>query len=115
MDQTSPDSRLKSFEEFWPFYVREHSHPINRALHFIGSTLGLVCLAAVFSVGNFWFVPLGLVLGYGFAWIGHFFVEHNIPASFNYPFWSFCGDWKMWALILTGQMEPEVHRAIKNT
>ena len=111
MIQSSPDHRLKSFEEFWPFYVREHSHPTNRTLHFIGNSLGLVCLALVFAIGNLWFLPLGLVAGYGFAWVGHFFIERNKPASFKYPLWSFRADWKMWALILTGQMEPEVRRA----
>ncbi len=111
MVQSNPVPRLKSFEEFWPFYVREHSHPTNRTLHFIGSTLGLVCLMVLLGTGVLWFFPLGLVIGYGFAWVGHFFIERNKPASFKYPLWSFRADWKMWALILIGRMEPEVRRA----
>ncbi|MEK7830894.1 MAG: DUF962 domain-containing protein [Acidobacteriota bacterium] len=111
MRHSTPEKRLNSFEEFWPYYVREHSHPINRLLHFAGSTLGLVCLAAAVVIGNWWFVPLGLVFGYGFAWIGHFFVEMNKPASFKYPLWSFRADWKMRALMLRLQMEPEIRRA----
>lgn len=111
MVQSNPVPRLKSFEEFWPFYVREHSHPTNRTLHFIGSTLGLVCLMILLGTGVLWFFPLGLVIGYGFAWVGHFFIERNKPASFKYPLWSFRADWKMWALILIGQMEQEVRRA----
>lgn len=111
MVQSNPVPRLKSFEEFWPFYVREHSHPTNRTLHFIGSTFGLVCLMILLGTGVLWFFPLGLVIGYGFAWVGHFFIERNKPASFKYPLWSFRADWKMWALILVGRMEPEVRRA----
>jgi hypothetical protein len=108
------DSRITSFEEFWPYYVREHSTSGCRALHFIGSALGLVCLAMAFSAGNLWFIPLGLVLGYGFAWSGHFFIEHNKPATFRYPLWSFRADWKMWGLMLVGRMRPEVERALRS-
>lgn len=107
----SEADRLTNFEEFWPFYVREHSRPVNRMLHFIGSTLGLVCLAETLATRNLWLIPLGLLVGYGFAWIGHFFIEHNKPASFKYPLWSFRADWKMWSLMLVRRMEPEVRRA----
>jgi len=110
MNQSIVEDRLKSFAEFWPYYVREHAHPVNRALHFAGSTLGLVCLSATLVMGNFWFIPLGLAIGYGFAWTGHFFIEHNRPATFKYPLWSLCADWKMWSLMLVGRMGPEVHR-----
>jgi hypothetical protein len=105
--------RIASYDEFWLFYVREHAQPLNRQLHFIGSSLGLVCLATLFYTGNLLFLPLGLLLGYGFAWIGHFFVERNKPASFSYPLWSFRSDWKMWALMLTGRMDSEVARALR--
>ena len=113
MNQSNHGDRLNSFEEFWPHYVREHSHPINRILHFIGSTLGLACLVSAFVAEKWWFVPLGLVIGYGFAWFGHFFIEHNKPATFQYPLWSLRSDWKMWALMLTGQMKSEVRRTVE--
>jgi hypothetical protein len=105
--------RIRTFEEFWPHYVREHSTQACRTLHFIGSTLGLICLASLFVTGSLWFLPLGLVLGYGFAWTGHFFIEHNRPATFQYPLWSFRADWKMWTLMLLGRMNPEVERALR--
>lgn len=108
-------AHLNSFEEFWPFYVREHANPTNRKLHFIGSTLGLICLALAFLVASLWLLPTGLALGYGFAWTGHFFVERNKPASFKYPLWSFRADWKMWFLILTGRMGVEVRRAVESS
>ncbi len=108
MNQT--DS-IKSFEEFWPYYVREHSTPGCRALHFIGSALGLVCLILAFVTGNLWLILLGIVVGYGLAWTGHFFIERNKPATFKHPLWSFLADWKMWGLMLTGRMRAEVERA----
>lgn len=104
------EQRYQSFAEFWPYYVREHSHPACRLLHFVGSTLGIVVLAAA-VVYNLWLLPLALVVGYGFAWIGHFLIEKNRPATFKYPLWSFIGDWKMWFLMLTGRMSAEVERA----
>ncbi|MBL9123094.1 MAG: DUF962 domain-containing protein [Planctomycetaceae bacterium] len=103
------DRRIESFEEFWPFYVGEHLSPISRALHFIGSTLALVVLGvAVFYTP--WALLAAPIVGYGFAWVGHFFVEKNKPASFKYPLWSFIADWKMWAYILTGRMGSEVEK-----
>jgi len=104
------EDRIKSFEEFWPYYVREHRAAGCRFLHFIGSGLGLICLASTFITGNLWLIPLGFLLGYGFAWIGHFFIEHNKPATFQYPLWSFRGDWRMWRLMLFGRMREEVER-----
>lgn len=107
------EDRIKSFADFWPYYVREHSTRGCRLLHFIGSTLGLGCLGGAFLTANLWLIPLGFVLGYGFAWVGHFFVEHNKPATFQYPLWSFLSDWKMWWLMLTGRMQTEVERALR--
>lgn len=107
----SDETRYQSFAEFWPFYVREHSHPACRALHFVGSTLGLVLLGTAFYTGNYWLILAGLVVGYAFAWVGHFGIEKNRPATFKYPLWSFIADWKMWALMLTGRMSAEVERA----
>ncbi len=113
MSQSNDEKHLNRFEDFWPHYVREHSHPVNRILHFTGSSLGLICLAMTFVMGSGWLLAAGLILGYGFAWVGHFFIEHNKPATFKYPFWSFCSDWKMWFLMLTFQMELEVRRTKK--
>jgi len=112
---TTPENRIENFEEFWPFYVREHSHPLNRLLHFIGSTLALICLAIALVAGNLWLIPVSFIIGYAFAWVGHFFVERNRPATFKYPLWSFRADWKMWGLMLTGQMVLEVRRAADRT
>ena len=99
-----------NFQEFWDFYVAEHSHPTTRILHFIGTTIGGALLFWFVWSGIWYWFPLALIPGYAFAWIGHFFVEHNRPASFKYPLWSFAGDWKMWLLMLQGKMTAEVER-----
>lgn len=105
-------SRFKSFEEFWPFYVREHSHPSNRALHFAG-TSAVIALAATALVSRNARLLLALpVVGYGAAWFGHFVVEKNKPATFEYPVWSLKADFIMWAKIVAGTMDDEVARVL---
>lgn len=104
------EERIPNFAAFWPFYLGEHRHPTNRLLHFIGSSLGLGCWLAFLYTVNWWLIPLGLVMGYGCAWVGHFFIEKNKPASFRYPLWSFLADWRMWFCILTGRISHELKR-----
>jgi hypothetical protein len=109
-EEMNREDRIDSFEDFWPYYVREHSTEGCRLLHFIGSAIGIICLVSTFITGNLWLLILGLALGYGFAWIGHFFIEHNKPATFQYPLWSFRADWRMWRLMLLGRMSGEIER-----
>jgi hypothetical protein len=103
---------LNSFAEFWPFYVSEHSKPATRALHAVGTTAGTLLLVALVASGRWWLAPLAFVPGYGAAWVSHFFIEHNKPASFRYPLWSFIADYKMLALMLAGRMNAEVERTV---
>ncbi|MFN3495475.1 MAG: Mpo1-like protein [Hydrogenophaga sp.] len=92
------------FADFYPFYLKEHSNRTCRRLHFLGSSLALVCLAlAVFNANPAW-VLAGLLCGYGCAWIGHFGFEHNRPASFKRPLYSFLGDWAMYRDIWMGRI-----------
>jgi hypothetical protein len=108
-----PDE-IKSFEEFWPFYVAEHSQPRTRALHFAGTAAGLATAAALMAGGKWKWLPLALIPGYAAAWAGHFLVEKNRPATFKYPLWSFLADQKMFALMLAGRMDEEVERVMQN-
>jgi hypothetical protein len=101
---------LKSFEAFWPFYVAEHSHPLNRRLHFIGTALALCSLGTFALTRRKRFLALAPVAGYLFAWIGHFRVEKNRPATFTYPGKSLLGDFKMFGLMLSGRMDQEIQR-----
>lgn len=104
MSNTSPTPLHASFAEFYPFYLGEHSNRTCRRLHFLGSSLALVCLAGVVATGDLRLLALGLVCGYGFAWLGHFGFEKNRPASFKRPLYSFMGDWRMYWEILTGRI-----------
>jgi hypothetical protein len=102
--------RLATYEEFWPFYVSQHVHSVNRSLHFVGTTLVL----AFFGLGLLRdpsFLLACPFAGYGFAWVGHFFFEKNRPATFTYPLWSLRGDFRMYRLMLLGRMGPELERA----
>ena len=107
----SDEARIGSFAEFWPYYLREHRQPGTRVLHLIGTTASLVLLLGAVVGGRPALLLGAFVAGYGFAWVGHFAVEHNRPATFRYPLWSFAADWKMWALALSGRLEPELRRA----
>ena len=102
---------MSSVEEFWPFYLREHSRPATRALHLVGTSASLLLvLAAIVSLRPA-LVIASLVCGYAFAWIGHFFVEHNRPATFKHPLWSFRADFRMLRCALTGRLAGELQRA----
>ena len=101
----------KTLAEFWPFYLGEHAHPVNRWLHAIGSLGVLGLVAATIATRQPLLLLAGPVVGYGFAWVGHFFVEKNKPASFKYPLWSFRADWVMWSKIIRRQMAAELERA----
>lgn len=103
--------RFRTYEEFWPFYVAQHSKPGTRALHFAGTTFVLSSLFAGAVLAPAWAL-LAPVVGYGPAWIGHFFVERNRPATFTHPWWSLRGDFRMFRLMLLGRMRPEVERAV---
>lgn len=102
---------LKSFTEFWPYYVLEHTHPGNRQCHTIGTSLVFVVMAVALwshDASWLWGAP---IFGYGFAWIGHFFIQKNRPATFTYPFWSLVGDFRMFFLTLAFRMPDEIMRA----
>jgi len=96
--------RYDTFAEFYPFYLTEHSNRSCRRLHFVGSSLALVCLVMLVVTRNPWWLLYGLICGYGFAWAGHFAFEKNKPASFKRPLYSFMGDWAMYKDIWTGKI-----------
>ncbi|ELR21043.1 membrane proteinlike, putative [Acanthamoeba castellanii str. Neff] len=101
----SSGKEFNSFEEFFPFYMQEHSNRTNRRLHFIGTSLALLSLAILTFLGLYKFLFAPFVLGYGFAWVGHFFIEKNKPATFKHPFYSLMGDFQMWYNIITGKQK----------
>jgi hypothetical protein len=95
---------LQSFAQFYPFYLSEQSNRTCRRLHFTGSSLSLLFLATAVATLSWWWLLASVVVGYAFAWIGHFGFENNRPASFKRPLYSFMGDWVMYKDIWTGRI-----------
>jgi hypothetical protein len=78
-----------TWEEFWPYYVSQHLHPVTRLFHVWGPITAAVVGIYLIVQGRWWAVPAGFAIGYGFAWFSHFVIEKNKPASFGHPLWSF--------------------------
>jgi hypothetical protein len=104
-EPTTTAPKFTSFAEFYPFYLGEHNNTTCRRLHFIGTSIALVLLVTALLTRNGGLALLAILQGYAFAWVGHFFFEHNRPASFKSPIYSFMGDWRMWADMLTGKIK----------
>ncbi len=97
------EKRYKTLKEFYPFYLTEHLNPVCRTLHFIGTSLLLADAIYAVVSQQYWLLWLVPVIGYGFAWTGHFFFEKNKPATFQYPFYSLASDFIMFKDLLIGK------------
>jgi hypothetical protein len=95
--------KYQSLKEFYPYYLSEHQNPTSRLLHFIGTGLVLVVLVLGIALENYSWLAGIPVLGYGFAWVGHFFFEKNKPATFTYPFYSLASDFLLFFDLLRGK------------
>jgi hypothetical protein len=104
---------FRSFEEFFAHYLREHGRPGTRALHFAGTGLAtlLLLLALTDPRRRAWLFLAAPLAGYGPAWLAHFLVERNRPATFRHPLWSLLGDYRMLGLWLAGRLDDELRRA----
>lgn len=113
--QELPYTNFKSFQDFFPFYLGEHRHPLTKVFHFIGTTLVFVWTIFWIPILLLWFIP-GAIFGYSFAWFSHFVIEKNRPATFKHPFFSLFGDFCMWWYILTGKvhLKPNKYESIDN-
>lgn len=106
------DREFKTFEEFWPYYVGEHKEKTTRLLHFVGTTAALSCVAGAIVFKKKWLLAVAPIAGYGPAWVSHFFIEKNKPATFTYPAWSLRADFVMWWKTIKGEMQAEVDRVV---
>jgi hypothetical protein len=109
-EEENKEKKYETLKEFWPYYLSEHQHPVNRASHFIGSAGALFWLGKSIKARKPSYLLLALLNGYGFAWLGHFFIEKNRPATFKHPLKSFVCDWAMFACILSGKIEQEMKK-----
>jgi hypothetical protein len=98
----------RTYAEFWPFYLGEHSKPQTRGLHYVGSIASVVVLIWAVATQSWWWLLAVPVLGYAFAWFAHFFIEKNKPATFQAPFWSLISDYRMCGLWLSGRLGNEL-------
>lgn len=93
---------LSTFAEFWDYYLGEHQHPVNQLLHVIGTVSGVACIALTVVDSPWWGLAI-LPVGYGSAWLGHIFIERNLPATLKYPLWSLRADYRLVFRLLMGR------------
>ncbi len=105
---TAPLSRetpsFASFREFYPYYLGQHTHPVSRRLHVSGTLLALALGGGALVTGHWTWLFAVPLAGYLPAWVGHYFFEHNAPATFSHPLYSLRGDLSMLTEVLTGRM-----------
>ncbi len=104
-------TRYTSFRDFWPHYLREHSRPATRRLHYAGTGMVLVFAATAVASRDWRLLAAVPLAGYGFAWFSHAAVERNRPATFTYPLWSLTADFRMAGLWATGRLDSELEKA----
>lgn len=102
------ERKYESLEEFYPFYLTEHSNTTSRVLHFIGTLLVFIVFFYALFTQKWLLMLLVPVVGYGFAWVGHFFFEKNKPATFQYPGYSLASDFRLFFELLTGKQKFSV-------
>jgi len=90
-----------SFRDFYPYYLEQHGSRASRRLHMSGTVLAVLIAAGAIATGRWaWLLAVPLA-GYLPAWFGHFFFEHNSPATFRHPLYSLRGDFVLLLEVLT--------------
>lgn len=97
---------FRNYDDFFAFYMTQHADPGNRVLHTVGTIAGAAIMVGAFALHHPWYALLWVPVGYGCAWVGHFLLEKNTPATFGHPLWSFISDFRMVGLLLTGRIGP---------
>jgi hypothetical protein len=106
-------AHFTDFEEFFPWYVGQHSKRATRWMHFAGTHLG-AATAATGIVTRRPALLAGLPLvSYSVAWFSHFVIEKNNPATFGHPLWSLRGDMRMLAMMWQGR-DAELERIARD-
>ncbi|MBB2150647.1 DUF962 domain-containing protein [Pedobacter gandavensis] len=102
------EQKFKTLKEFYPYYLTEHKNLTSRVLHFIGTGLVILSVFTGILFHEWRFILATPFLGYGFAWIGHFFFEKNKPSTFKYPMFSLASDFILFWELLTGNQDFKV-------
>jgi hypothetical protein len=100
-----------TYPEFWHRYLRAHAGAATRAVHYVGTSMALLCLLAFALSGDWPFLVAAPLIGYGFAWTSHALIEKNRPETFGHPFWALASDVRMLALAATGRLAPHLAAA----
>ena len=100
----------KNLQEFYPFYLSQHLHPVCRKLHVYGTTVGLMVSLLCLWKGYYLGILVGLLIGYGCSWLGHFVFEKNKPATFQYPLMSFACDFLMIRDYFVGDLSRKIDK-----
>jgi len=106
--------KIKTFKVFYKFYLIEHKNKISRLLHVVGTTIVLAIFLTSLYHGQPKLLIFLPIVGYGFAWVGHFFFEKNKPATFKYPLWSLKADFVMWYAILSGKLSLDSSKDLEH-
>jgi len=107
----SKTRHFNTYDEFFAYYLTQHSDRANRLLHACGTALSFVFIGLMIAIGHAWWALAWPVIAYSFAWFGHFVVEGNKPATFGHPWWSFISDFRMVWLMLTGRLDAFLTRS----
>lgn len=100
----------QTFDQYWLAYLAAHSKSGTRALHYVGTLLGLFVGLAASVVVVWWaFLVIGPI-GYAIALASHPFVQGNRPFATR-PLWGFVSDLRMLWLAATGNLGPHLRRA----
>ncbi len=105
------DARIETYAEFWPFYLKEHGKQSTRVMHYVGTSLAVSLFCYAVATQHYGMLLAAPLPGYAFAWVSHFFIEHNRPATFKYPLWSLYSDFKMLGYMLIGRLNSELQVA----
>jgi len=99
---------IPTFDAFWSVYLREHTRPGCRALHYLAAVAALTIVAVAVMRQHWSLLFAAPVAAYGLAWVGHFTIEKNRPATWAYPWWSLRAEVRMARLALLGRIRDEI-------
>lgn len=85
--------------------------PATRMVHYAGDVIAIVLMAAFAATLEPSFAITAITTVYAFAWLSHFLIERNNPASFKHPLWSARGGIRMFSLWVSNRLKPELVKA----